>query len=107
MQRSDLSFQQIYNTLLAGKRLVLYFVDATSAETFRTRMAHHKAKQQKTLEDLGMWVSEERTILHFKLEKNKEEGAVDVTAFVEFALPSPLKKYPVFIVEEGDLAPAA
>lgn len=98
----DLSFQQIYNLLLAGKKLILYFLDGTNAETFRTRMAHHKAKQEKTLEGLGVAVEDERTVLSFKTKK--EENGEAVVAHVQFTQPSQMRKYPVLIVEDSDLA---
>lgn len=104
MQRTDLSFQQIYNQLLAGKKLALHFLNEVAAETFRIRLHHHKTKQEKTFEQLGLVVEDERTVLSFKLKK-KEDGE-EVTAFVQFALPSPLKKYPVLIIEEEDLGDA-
>lgn len=101
MQRTDLSFQQIYNQLLAGSKLVLHFPDATSAETFRTRLHHLKTKQEKTFVGLGLAVEDERTVLKFRTEEGKEgEGVV---AYIQFAAPSPLKKYPVLILEEKDL----
>lgn len=104
-QPTELSFQQIYNQLLAGANLVLYFESETNAETFRTRMHHHKAQQDKFLEGLGLANSEERTVLRFRTKKEKDGGAV--VAHVQFALPSPLKKYPVIILEEKDLVSGA
>lgn len=79
----------------------MYFLNDTSAETFRTRMAHHKTGQQKMLESLGIAVEDERTVLKFSTKKG--ESGEDVVAYVQFALPSPLKKYPVMILDEGDL----
>jgi hypothetical protein len=99
-----MSFQQIYNLLLAGKKLVLKFDEAQLAENFRTRMAHHKAKQEKTLEGLGVAVEDERTQFSFKVQKPEEQSA-EVVAFLQFASPSPLRRYPVVILEESDLAP--
>lgn len=101
MKQTELSFQQIYNQLLAGTKLVLYFQDASAAETFRTRMHHHKAKQEKTLEGLGFANEEERTVLQFRTKQ--EPNGEAVVAYVQFALPSPLKKYPVVIIEQKDL----
>lgn len=103
MQKTELAFQQIYNQLLAGTRLVLHFDNETSAETFRTRMHHHKSKQDQTLEGLGLQEAESRTVLKFKVKKQKQEDGGAVVAYVQFALPSPLKKYPVIILEEKDL----
>jgi hypothetical protein len=105
MQRTDLSFQQIYNQLLTGSKLVLYFPDKSQAETFRTRMHHHKSKQDSLLEKLGLASAEERTVLNFKvkIEENPETTEAPVIAYIQFARPSPLKKYPVMIIEEKDL----
>lgn len=103
MQRTDLSFQQIYNQLLAGKKLVLHFITAVAAETFRTRMAHHKTKQEQALEGLGLLVDgEEKTVFKFTIQKNEDATQADVVVYAQFALPSPLKKYAVMILEEGD-----
>lgn len=101
MQRTDLTFQGIYNQLLAGARLALHFMTKGEAETFRTRLHHHKSKQEKTFVSLGLAVEEERTVLQFRLQK--KEDAEEVVAFIQFASPSPLKKYPVLIIEEEDL----
>lgn len=103
MQRGDLTFQQIYNNLLAGNKLVLHFPDATSAETFRTRMHHHKAQQEENLKKLGLWNDEEKTVLSFRTKADDKEGSKEVVAYVAFQLPSPLKKYKVLILEEEDL----
>jgi len=101
MLRADLSFQQIYNQLLAGNKLVLHFPDATSAETFRTRLHHHKSKQEKTFLGLGLAVEDEKTILSYKVVTDPTAEAVAV--YVSFVAPSPLKKYPVVILEEKDI----
>jgi hypothetical protein len=101
MQKGSLSFQQIYNELFAGKKLVLYFIDTDSAENFRTRMHHHKTKQEKTLEGLGLSNEEERTVLRFTVKKN--ETGNEAVAYVQFAPASPLKRYPVVILDETDL----
>ena len=101
MQRADLTFQQIYNQLLAGKKLVLHFDNATSAESFRTRLHQHKSKQEKTFIGLGLASEDEKTVLKFRTQG--KEDAEEVVAFVQFALPSPLKKYPVVIIEEADV----
>jgi hypothetical protein len=107
VKQGELSFQQIYNQLFSGSKLVLYFPDAPSAETFRTRLHHHKAKQEKTLEGLGLRTEEDRTVLSFKTKKDDKEGSEAVVAYIAFALPSPLKKYPVVILEEKDLTSGA
>jgi hypothetical protein len=71
VKQGELSFQQIYNQLFAGSKLVLYFPDAPSAETFRTRLHHHKAKQEKTLEGLGLRTEEDRTVLILQNRRRK------------------------------------
>jgi len=67
-------------------------------------MAHHKTKQQETLENLGMAVEDERTVFNFKVQKNEDVNELDVVVYVQFATPSALKKYPVVILEEGDFS---
>lgn len=101
MKRADLSFQQIYNNLLAGAKLALHFPNAGAAETFRTRLHHHKAAQEKTFIGLGLANADEKTVLHFKIQKSAE--GEEVVAYAAFVLPSPLKKYPVVIIEEQDV----
>lgn len=105
MLRGDLSFQQIYNQLLAGQKLVMHFNSATDSEVFRIRMHHHKAKQERVLLGLGMTNEDERTVLSFRLQKSKDPGSEEVVAYVAFLPPSPLKKYKVLILEEQDLHP--
>lgn len=105
MQRADLSFQQIYNTLLAGNKLALHFLHAVAAETFRTRLHHHKSAQEKTFLSLGLAVEDERTVLSYKVVS--KEGSEEVVVYVAFTTPSPLKKYPVMILEEKDMSGGA
>jgi hypothetical protein len=102
--RDQLSFQEIYNSLLAGKKLVLHFQNATVAETFRTRLAHQKSKQDQTLENLGMAIKEDRAVLSFKPQGDKDGATEEIVAYVQFTVPPELKKYPVIILEEADLA---
>ncbi len=104
MIKNDLSFQQIYNLLLAGSQVVLHFNNATEAESFRTRMHHHKAAQQKMLEGLGLMNADERTSLSFKTKK--EDNGEAVVALVKFVSQAPLKKYPVLILEQKDIKDA-
>lgn len=101
----ELPFQQVHNLLLAGKQLVLHFPNATAAETFRTRMQRHKKDQETKLERLGLWSEEDKSVLSFKIKEEERSG--EVVAYVHFAPPSPLKKYPVIILEEGDIDGAA
>jgi hypothetical protein len=103
MLRSDLSFQQIYNQLLAGQRLVMHFANVTDSETFRIRMHHHKSKQERVLLGLGMTNEDERTVLSFRTQK-APNGGEEIIAYVGFIAPSPLKKYKVLILEPQDLA---
>lgn len=101
---SDLTFQQIYNTLYAGKKLAQQFANKAAAESFRVRLHHHKSKQDKLLEGLGMQVEEDRTVVSFKLQTSPEEqGSEEVIAFIQFAQPSPLKKYKVMIINDAEL----
>jgi len=102
MQRAELPFSEIFNNLLAGKKLVLHFPDAKAAETFRVRLHHHKAAQAKTFVKLGLAFEDETTSLQFKV-KPGEKAEDGVVAFVAFVAPSPLKKYAVAIIEEQDL----
>lgn len=104
MKRTDLTFQGIYNSLLAGNKLVLHFPNADAAESFRTRLHHHKSRQEKTFIGLGLAVEDERTVLKYKVQKKDESE--EVVAFVQFAQQSPLKKYPVVIIEEQDIKDA-
>lgn len=107
MKRGELSFQQIYNQLLAGQQLVLYFADTDIAENFRTRMHHHKRKQEEVMEGLGFSNEEERTQITFKVKANHgTEGLDGVVAYISFVRKSPLKRYPVLILEEKDLKDA-
>lgn len=101
MKRGELSFQQIYGQLLAGQQLVLYFPDKDVAENFRTRLHHHKSKQEKIMEDLGFWNEEDRTQITYKVRPDEvNDGSV---AYISFTRKSPLRKYPVLILEEKDL----
>lgn len=101
MIRSDLSFQEIHNTLLAGQKLALQFENATEAESFRTRMHHHKAKQEETLEGLGFASEEDRTTFSFRIKKSKTDETI--VAYAAFVAVKVTKKYPVLILEEKDL----
>lgn len=100
MKRADLSFQEIYNLLLAGHKVVLQFPDSSVAENFRTRMHHHKTKQTQALVNLGMVVEDEGTVFQFKTQKDKDSEAI--VAHCSFVAKSPLKTYPVLILEEKD-----
>jgi hypothetical protein len=105
VKRAEFSFQQIYNQLLAGQQLVLYFPDEDVAENFRTRLHHHKSKQEKVMEGLGFSSEEDRTQVRFKLKKNTNDAAEKdgTVAYISFIRKSPLRKYPVIILEPDDL----
>lgn len=103
MKRTDLSFQEIFNSLLAGQKLVLHFPHKSAAETFRTRLHHQKTAQETSFAKLGMTNDEEKTVLQFRMSKPQGAEGEELVAYVQFALPSPLKKYPVLIIEEDDL----
>lgn len=106
MKRVEFSFQQIYNQLLAGEQLVLYFLDKEVAENFRTRLHHHKTKQEKVMEGLGFSNEEERTQISFKFKNNVSTSSEEqgIVAYISFIRKLPLKKYPVLILEQADLA---
>ena len=108
MKRAEFSFQQIYNQLLAGQQLVLYFPDPDVAENFRTRLHHHKSKQEKVMEGLGFSSEEDRTQVRFKVQENVNEAAEKdgTVAYISFVRKSPLRKYPVLILEPDDLKDA-
>jgi hypothetical protein len=59
------SLRQIYNLLLAGKKLNMDFADATAAETFRVRMHKYKKVQDTAMMKLGMISEDERQAFVF------------------------------------------
>lgn len=104
MKKGELSFQEIYNQLLSGQKLMLYFPSPQDAETFRVRMHHYKKKQESVLEGLGIKNEDDRTVLSFKYSRDpRTSESPEVIAMAAFSMPSPLRKYPVIILGPDDI----
>lgn len=56
---SDQTFHQIYNKLLAGKKLEIRFPSAAESERFRVRMHQYKKMQEKEQLNIGIIAEED------------------------------------------------
>ena len=99
MEHTELTFQSIYNTLLAEKRVVLRFNSPEEAEAFRIKLHKYKSRQDILLEGIGMRPEEERAVLSNTRATDSKTGFI--ISIFEF---KPAKKplYEVVILDEGE-----
>lgn len=93
MQEAEVSALEIYNLLLAGKKLEMLFDTKQQAETFRIRIHHIKAAQEKHLLGLGMMLPSEVPTFSFMWQ-------TDNAVTMEFIKQRPRKEYHVVILDE-------
>lgn len=59
---------ELYNLLLAGKKLQLHFRSVQDAAIFRIRLAQYKSRQEKEMLGLGMMEETERSMTVFRYD---------------------------------------
>lgn len=67
------TYLDIYNTLLAGKKLRMKFSSAEEAKKFRNTLSSHKSKQDKVLLAIG----EDRDSMHFEWTHTSDDGVME------------------------------
>lgn len=88
---------EIYNELMAGKKLTLQFQTVAEAARFRIRMHQYKLRQDKQLIGVGLLEDDdERQKFSFQF------NTVTLVAVIKFTDRAPRKQYDVKILDEDN-----
>lgn len=91
-----LSTKEIYNLLLAGKKLTMEFNSAQEAENFRVSMFRYKRLQDRILVGLGVSSEEEKQAFVFKYDNDSRE------ATLQFKDKPRNRTYEIKIIEDSE-----
>jgi len=101
VEHGELTLQQLYNTLLAGKRVAMQFATSEVAEAFRIKLHKYKSRQDQLLEGIGMQPEEARAVLSFTKAQAKDSPNSPAVIILQFRQEH-TPKYEVVILEEED-----